>query len=172
MSNKNKETLQNIYENMGTFLKEFEEPEKKKEEQKMTKEEVEQIVTEAVKKVLQEKETQEQKQEQKQDPREELVHKLLEYKKFKEVTEDFKKREQKAALVCYKEADKAIQELKQSNTEDSLLCGITLEHLYQAFTEVMKRREIKIDKVRSSFKSVERDLYTFSVKHRFSETFF
>lgn len=67
MSNKNKETLQNIYENMGTFLKEFEEPEKKKEEQKMTKEEVEQIVTEAVKKVLQEKETPEPKQEQKQE---------------------------------------------------------------------------------------------------------
>ncbi len=107
---------------------------------------------------------QKQEQEQKQDPREELVHKLLEYKKFKEVTEDFKKREQKAALVCYKEADKAIQELKQSNTEDSLLCGITLEHLYQAFTEVMKRREIKIDKVRSSFKSVERDLYTIDEK--------
>ena len=97
---------------------------------------------------------QKQEQEQKQDPREELVHKLLE----------FKKREQKAALVCYKEADKAIQELKQSNTEDSLLCGITLEHLYQAFTEVMKRREIKIDKVRSSFKSVERDLYTIDEK--------
>ena len=39
-----------------------------------------------------------QKQEQQQqDPREELVNKLLEYKKFKEITEDFKKREETAA---------------------------------------------------------------------------
>lgn len=107
---------------------------------------------------------QKQDPEQKQDPREELVHKLLEYKKFKEVTEDLKKREQKAALVFYKEADKAVQALKQSKTEDCFLSGITLEHLYQAFTEVMKRREIKIDKVRSSFKSVEKDLYTIDEK--------
>lgn len=64
MSNKNKETLQNIYENMGTFLKEFEEPEKEieKEESIVTKGEVEQMITEAVKKVLQEKETPKQEE--------------------------------------------------------------------------------------------------------------
>ncbi len=109
---------------------------------------------------------QKEEQEQKQDPREELVNKLLEYKKFKEVTERFKKREEKAALVCYKEADKAVQELKQSKKEDldKFLSGITLDNLYEAFTEVMKRRETKIDKVRSSFKSVERDLYTIDEK--------
>ena len=64
MSNKNKETLQNIYENMGTFLKEFEEPEKEteKEESIVTKGEVEQMITEVVKKVLQEKETPKQEE--------------------------------------------------------------------------------------------------------------
>ena len=64
MSNKNKETLQNIYENMGTFLKEFEEPEKEKENEEsiVTKGEVEQMITEAVKKVLQEKETPKQEE--------------------------------------------------------------------------------------------------------------
>lgn len=110
-----------------------------------------------------------QKQEQQQqDPREELVNKLLEYKKFKEITEDFKKREETAALVLYKEADKAVEKLKKSTEEDvdldKFLCGITLDNLYEAFTEVMKRRETKIDRVRSSFKSVERDLYTIDEK--------
>ena len=110
-----------------------------------------------------------QKQEQpQQDPREELVNKLLEYKKFKEITEDFKKREETAALVLYKEADKAVEKLKQSNKQDldldKFLCGITLDNLYEAFTEVMKRRETKVDRVRSSFKSVERDLYTIDEK--------
>lgn len=110
-----------------------------------------------------------QKQEQpQQDPREELVNKLLEYKKFKEITEDLKKREETAALVLYKEADKAVEKLKQSNKQDldldKFLCGITLDNLYEAFTEVMKRRETKVDRVRSSFKSVERDLYTIDEK--------
>lgn len=110
-----------------------------------------------------------QKQEQpQQDPREELVNKLLEYKKFKEITEDFKKREETAALVLYKEADKAVEKLKQSNKQDldldKFLCGITLDNLYEAFTEVMKRRETKVDRVRSSFESVERDLYTIDEK--------
>ena len=110
-----------------------------------------------------------QKQEQpQQDPREELVNKLLEYKKFKEITDDFKKREETAALVLYKEADKAVEKLKQSNKQDldldKFLCGITLDNLYEAFTEVMKRRETKVDRVRSSFKSVERDLYTIDEK--------
>ena len=64
MSNKNKETLQNIYENMGSFLKEFEEPEKEteREESIVTKGEVEQMITEVVKKVLQEKETPKQEE--------------------------------------------------------------------------------------------------------------
>ncbi len=106
--------------------------------------------------------------EQQADPREELVNKLLEYKKFKEVTQDFKKREETASFVLYKQADKAIEELKQTQKDDTtlddFLCGITLDNLYEAFTEVMKRRETKIDRVRSSFKSVERDLYTIDDK--------
>ena len=48
--------------------------------------------------------------EQQADPREELVNKLLEYKKFKEVTQDLKKREETASFVLYKQADKAIEE--------------------------------------------------------------
>ncbi len=98
----------------------------------------------------------------------ELVNKLLEYKKFKEVTQDLKKREETASFVLYKQADKAIEELKQTQKDDTtlddFLCGITLDNLYEAFTEVMKRRETKIDRVRSSFKSVERDLYTIDDK--------
>lgn len=118
-------------------------------------------------KLLLPKQKQEQQQPQ-QDPREELVNKLLEYKKFKQITEDFKKREQTASLVFYKQTDKAIEQLKQSSKEeidlDKFLCGITLDNLYTAFTEVMKRQEKKVDKIRSSFQSIERDLYTIDEK--------
>ena len=39
------------------------------------------------------------------DPREELVQRLLEYKRIKDATETLKEREEEAALVYYKEAD-------------------------------------------------------------------
>ena len=43
----------------------------------------------------------------------------LKYNEFWALKEiNFKKREEKAALVCYKEADKAVQELKQSKKEE------------------------------------------------------
>lgn len=62
MSGKNKETLNGIYESLGTFLKEFDDPEEddpegdktksKKEEKEVTKQEVEQIVTAAIAKAV------------------------------------------------------------------------------------------------------------------------
>ena len=61
MSGKNKETLNNIYESLGTFLKEFDDPEEqdddktsqeKKEETEVTKQEIEQIVSAAIAKAV------------------------------------------------------------------------------------------------------------------------
>lgn len=56
MSGKNKETLNSIYENLGTFLKEFddleEEKDENKEEKEVTKQEVEQIVEAAIAKAV------------------------------------------------------------------------------------------------------------------------
>ena len=39
------------------------------------------------------------------DPRAQLVERLLEYKKFKNISEDFKDRQEKAAQIFYKESD-------------------------------------------------------------------
>lgn len=66
MSSKNRETLQGIYDSLGTFLKEFDDPEpddkddtdkpdddeKDKEEKQVTKQEVESIVAEAITKAM------------------------------------------------------------------------------------------------------------------------
>lgn len=107
------------------------------------------------------------KEEEKEDPREELVSKLLEYKKFKEVTESLKNREEEAALIFYKAADAAMIKLKQEKEPqdlDSFLQGVTLDDLYRAFEDVMRRKEVKVDKVRSSFRYVERDLFTVQEK--------
>ena len=100
------------------------------------------------------------------DPRTELVQKLLEYKKIKEVTGELKAKEEQASQIFYKKADASVKQLKAQPPEklDELLQGITIEDIYQAFQQVMARREEKTDKVRGSFHSVKRDLFTVSEK--------
>ncbi|MFI3174809.1 MAG: segregation/condensation protein A [Bacillota bacterium] len=96
------------------------------------------------------------------DPREELMWRLLEYKKIKDITEDFRVYEEEAAVFCYKGADDTIKEMKiaDEGTLEDFLEGVTMSVLCDAFREVMKRKESKIDTVRSGFKSVERDSFT------------
>ena len=100
------------------------------------------------------------------DPREELVQRLLEYKRIKDATETLKEREEEAALVYYKEADASVAKLKEQPPQEleDLLQGITMDDLYQAFRQVMARKETKEDKVRSSFRSVQKDLFTVGEK--------
>lgn len=105
--------------------------------------------------------------EEEVDPREELVKKLVEYKKFKNITEDFKKYEQEASQVLYKkneEMEKLFEDIETDESLEDFLSGVTLNDIFKAFQEVIKRQDTKVDKVRSSFKSVERDLYTIDEK--------
>ena len=109
-------------------------------------------------------------EEEEADPRAELVARLLEYKKYKSVTTDLLSRAQEAALMLYKETGDSI--LKFSNEKEpqelsEFLKGITLSDVYKAFEEVMRRRETKVDHVRSSFRYVERDLYTVQEKQQY-----
>ena len=97
------------------------------------------------------------------DPRDELVQRLLEYRKYKNVTDEFKKREEDAFLVFYKGGDNSLSEIKKEDTSveiDKVLQGISSKDIYKAFEDVMRRKEFKIDKIRSGFNSVSRDIYT------------
>lgn len=101
------------------------------------------------------------------DPRAELVERLLEYKKIKGVTAEWKARAEEAARLLYKPADKAIAKLRREEDQplEDFLMGVTMEDLYLAFQEVMQRKESKVDHVRSSFRAVERDLFTIQDKN-------
>ena len=100
------------------------------------------------------------------DPRAELVERLLEYKKIKGVTAEWKARAEEAGRLLYKPADKAIAKLRREENQplEDFLMGVTMEDLYLAFQEVMQRKESKVDHVRSSFRAVERDLFTIQDK--------
>lgn len=106
------------------------------------------------------------KEEEETDPREELVSKLLEYKKFKNITNELKIRQEQASFFLYKEAKEDFQNFYEEDEPsiDEFLQGITLKDIFHAFEEVMRRKEAKIDRVRSSFNAVERDLYTIGEK--------
>ncbi len=100
------------------------------------------------------------------DPRAQLVERLLEYKKFKNISEDLKDRQEKAALIFYKDSDVPEEFIKYKEPVDinDVLKGVTIDDIYKAFREVMNRQENKVDRVRSGFRSVERDMFTVEEK--------
>ena len=104
------------------------------------------------------------------DPREELVKKLIEYKKYKMIAQELLNTEVFSEKVMFKEADiKAINSIKINiePTIDEILDGITLKELYNVFEEVLKRKEQKTDKIRSNFKSVTKALYNINDKIKY-----
>ncbi len=107
-----------------------------------------------------------QTDEEEEDPREELVQKLIEYKKYKSVTEILSKRCEEASHVFFREPDIIIPELmkKDELPVEECLKGLTMEDLYKAFRDVMIRKEKKVDRVRSGFKSVKHDNFTVDEK--------
>ena len=77
------------------------------------------------------------------DPREVLVQRLLEYKKIKDAADTLKEKEEEAAQIYYKEADATVAKLKEQEPQEleDILLGISLDDLYQAFRQVMARKD-------------------------------
>lgn len=102
-------------------------------------------------------------EEEEEDPREELVNKLLEYKKIKHFSEELKMRQVEAQKVFYRNSTlpqhvkNMLQDVPVEISE--ILYGITLQNMFSIFQDLLKRKERKIDTVRSGFKSVQRDVY-------------
>ncbi|MDR2904022.1 MAG: segregation/condensation protein A [Clostridiales bacterium] len=102
-----------------------------------------------------------------EDPRAALVEKLIEYKRFKSVISVLKEKEALAERAFFKAADPTLSGLARVEEPvdlGALLDGLTADRLYKAFQEVLNRRELKTDKVRSGFNSVSKDLYTIEEK--------
>lgn len=101
------------------------------------------------------------------DPREELVNRLIEYKKFKMLADKFDDRQKNTGFCYYKPPDNEI--IKRVRAEvpkeiSDILDGADLNMLYGAFEEVLRRQEVKIDKIRSKFNSVTRESFTIEEK--------
>ena len=97
------------------------------------------------------------------DPREELVQKLIEYKKYKLIAEKLYNTEIFIEKSLFKQEDKNV--INNFNIEtkpniEDILDGVSLQDLYNIFKDVLKRKDLKTDKIRSNFKYVTKAIYT------------
>lgn len=78
-------------------------------------------------------------EEEELDPRQELVDKLLDYKRFKEKAEEFREMESKQTKVFWREVDevKLLREFPPSNP----LGQLSMSDLFAAYSQVLKRFE-------------------------------
>lgn len=107
------------------------------------------------------------------DPRAELVERLLEYKMYKYTSIELKSMATYADKVFYKEESipDTIKDYHEPVDVKGLLNGITLTKLNNIFEGVMRRREDKIDPIRSKFGKIEKEEVTLPQKMFYVQTY-
>lgn len=108
-------------------------------------------------KMLLPKEVNEEGEEE--DPRQELVEKLLEYKLYKYMSYELREKQQEASFAMYKPATipPEVEAYRPEVNTEELLKGITLSQMNQIFKGVMKRQNDRIDPIRSTFGTLEKE---------------
>lgn len=94
-----------------------------------------------------------------EDPRAELVQKLLEYKMYKYMSYELKDLQLGAERYVYK-APTIPDEVKKYQPPidyDYLIGEMNLQSLHRIFRETLKRKDDKIDPIRSQFGNIEKD---------------
>ena len=74
-------------------------------------------------------------QEEGADPRQQLVERLIEYKKFKDITDELRKREE----VCQKRLFREPFPLKDYDANDPVVLDVDMQDLCNAFVQAMRR---------------------------------
>lgn len=94
-----------------------------------------------------------------EDPRAELVQKLLEYKMYKYMSYELKDRQFSAEKSMFKEASfpEEIAHQTVPLDYDYLIGDLNLKKLHSIFKETVKRKEDKVDPIRSQFGKIEKD---------------
>ena len=94
-----------------------------------------------------------------EDPRSELVERLLEYKMYKYASLDLKDRQLEASRALFKQPTipPEVASYEEPVDIEALLSGVTLSRLQTVFDFVMKRREDKVDPVRSKFGKIKKE---------------
>lgn len=107
--------------------------------------------------LLPEKNKGEQLEIEEEDPRQELIRRLIEYKKYKDAAENLKIKEEIQSRVFFKPQE----ELEQFSykEEQLVLEGIKLIDLVSAFNKVIKKKNLNV-KEKINIKEIKRDEVT------------
>ena len=100
------------------------------------------------------------------DPRQELVEQLLQYKMYKYMSYELKDLMDEAGGVFYRKMNLPREVLSYREPVDpaELVSGLTLEKLNKVYRTLMKRREDRIDPIRSRFGRIEKETVSVSEK--------
>lgn len=101
----------------------------------------------------------EKEEEEEEDPRAELVRRLLEYKMYRYAAYELKDMEVGAAKAYYKQPTipKEILEFKEDIDPAEVIGDTTLARLSEIFNQVIKRTVDRVDPIRSSFGTIEKE---------------
>jgi len=104
-----------------------------------------------------------------EDPRTELVEKLIEYKMYKYMSFELKDMSVGASKYIYKKATipAEVAAYKPPVDYDILLGDMNLQKLNRIFRDTIKRREDKVDPIRSTFGNIEKDEVDLDVKNEY-----
>lgn len=93
------------------------------------------------------------------DPREELVQRLIEYKRFKMMAVELADREFDAQKILFKKGGLPLELAKYEAPIDldALFQGIELYRLREIYEEILKRKENRIDRQRSNFGTIKKE---------------
>jgi len=106
------------------------------------------------------------------DPREELMKRLIEYKKFKLIASKLKEQQGEAGKIIFKEATipEEVQNYVPEVDPSKLLSDIDFSKLYKIYQSVMKKMTDKVDPIRSKFGDIKRENVTVQDKMNYIRT--
>lgn len=101
----------------------------------------------------------EETEEEEEDPRAELVQKLLEYKMYKCMSYELKDRQIDAQRVLFKvpTIPREVRQYEEPVDLQELMADVSIRRLNDIFKSVMRKREDKIDPIRSRFGRIEKE---------------
>jgi len=93
------------------------------------------------------------------DPRQELVERLLEYKMYKYVSGQLKDKQMDASRFLFKNPTipDEVRDYKEEADVEALLEDVTLSKLKDIFDDLVKKKENRIDPVRSKFGKIVKE---------------
>ena len=107
---------------------------------------------------------QKEEAEEAEDPREELIRRLLEYKRYKEAAGELRERFPDPTRLWLCRGMEKLQLPPQIPPIAQLLAGMVPEDLYALYERAVRSQKESIDPLRSTFRSVAKDSYTIEEK--------